>query len=71
MQNQQFWFRVEKKQDDQWSVCLPHQCGEWEVTDEYDGAPYEVAVQRLEQFIAEAQNALHTLKSREQQNQRD
>ena len=42
-----------------WSVSLPHQCEEWEIG--YAATRDEVAKQ-LEQFIADAQEALRVLR---------
>jgi len=43
-----------------WSVSLPHQCDEWEITDCADD--YAAVVAGLEKFIAEAQQALAALR---------
>lgn len=50
-----------------WAVSLPHQCDDWEIADDgWPGiAPQDVAVQRLEAFIAEAQEALKHLRAGE------
>ena len=63
---------------DTWKVCLPHQCDDWEITtgfpftDSNGGgwfwnfSEHQVAVSELEAFIAEAQEALEALKSRQE-----
>lgn len=48
---------------DEWVVSLPHQCDNWEIVGEYsDGATQDAAIQRLEEFISEAQEALSALR---------
>lgn len=50
-----------------WSVSLPHQCDRWDIAgEEYEGVPHARAVAELEQFIAEAQDALVHLKAEQQ-----
>ena len=64
-----FGFGVERK-GDRWQVCLPHQCGEWNITGEDEeerdwGEAYVShadAIDSLEAFIAEAQDALSALR---------
>lgn len=46
-----------------WTVKLPHQCDAWLIAaDGYDGQPHKKAVASLETFIAEAQQALVSLR---------
>lgn len=50
---------------DSWVVCLPHQCGAWEIAGEdYEPADHATAVAALERFIAEAEDALDALRER-------
>lgn len=52
---------------DRWKVELPHQCDEWKITEDYYGyVSHESAVASLNNFIAEAQEALDRLNNREQ-----
>jgi hypothetical protein len=44
----------------EWSVCLPHQCGAWNIAEVETKAE---AVMRLEQFAAEAQATLERLRA--------
>jgi hypothetical protein len=47
-----------------WSVRLPHQCNYWEIVGEADHpATQDDAAAGLEQFIAEAQQALARLRA--------
>jgi hypothetical protein len=59
---------------DRWLVQLPHQCDAWEIlrvsdygkAEDYDCCvPHDLAVAAMEQFIAEAQEALGRLRRRE------
>jgi len=43
-----------------WSVTLPHQCDEWDISDHE--SPHDRAVRVLEQFIGEAQETLTKLR---------
>lgn len=66
---EKYRFRYTPRQEytDRWTVYLPHQCDEWAISgdDAYSGhVPHEVAVARLEAFIAQAQDALTALKDR-------
>jgi len=69
MVEESFEFRV-KRRDDLWSVYLPHQCGEWNITGEDEeerdwGEAYVShadAIDSLKAFIAEAQDALSALR---------
>jgi hypothetical protein len=47
-----------------WTVELPHQCDEWQITPDAYKEPvtHAQAVEALEQFIAEAQEALRALR---------
>lgn len=52
---------------DDWLVYLPHQCDAWVISSEdvwYGYEPHDVAVSRLEAFIAEATEALTALRER-------
>ncbi len=52
---------------DEWRVELPHQCDSWVISSEdtWGGyEPHDVAVARLEAFIAEATEALAALRER-------
>lgn len=54
---------------DTWRVGLPHQCDSWLITredDKYGGptTPHAVAVERMTEFVAEAQAALAALLDR-------
>lgn len=52
---------------DDWLVYLPHQCDSWVISSEdtWGGyEPHDVAVARLEAFIAEAADALAALRER-------
>lgn len=52
---------------DEWMVALPHQCDSWVISSEdtWGGyEPHDVAVARLEAFIAEATEALTALRER-------
>lgn len=51
-----------------WTVSLPHQCDDWQITGEKYAQPvsHEQAVADLEEFIQEAQNALEKLKAKEE-----
>lgn len=51
-----------------WSVYLPHQCGEWQITgDEWTSKPlpHAQAVEQMEQFCAQALQALEKLRNKE------
>lgn len=65
------WFhdpdRPRPPKTDEWRVSLPHQCDAWVISSEdtWDGyEPHDVAVARLEAFIAEATEALEALRDR-------
>lgn len=45
-----------------WKVYLPHQCEEWEITGHAE--TLDSAIVSLEQFIAEANEALEALRER-------
>ncbi|QES45216.1 hypothetical protein DEJ49_33290 [Streptomyces venezuelae] len=47
-----------------WEVCLPHECDEWRITAGHRGEEHAAAVAALEEFIAEAAQALAALKER-------
>ena len=49
---------------DRWIVSLPHQCDEWQITNDWHGEHHDVAVAALEAFIVEAQSALVALRER-------
>lgn len=60
---------VSRIKTDKWHVYLPHQCDEWDIAGEEsygEGASHEDAIKALEQFIAEAQQALCALKLEEE-----
>lgn len=62
-----FGFEIDTWWDDddgltRWTVQLPHQCGEWTITEEL-GGDYEEAVARLEKFLEEGQAALARLRA--------
>ena len=40
-----------------WTVYLPHQCENWEITEEYPYATRTGALNALKRFIAEAEKA--------------
>lgn len=63
--NEPFGFNVRRTQDGGWSVALPHQCDDWEITGEKygPGVPQQLAIQELTDFIAEASEALAALKA--------
>jgi hypothetical protein len=60
-----------------WKVSLPHQCGQWAIVEDWQppdadpqdwdswmtGTPQAAAVETLERFIAEAQEALAALRA--------
>ena len=51
-------------QPERWTVNLPHQCGDWQITDEYDDTPNrDVAVYKLRLFIEEATRLLAHLEA--------
>lgn len=53
---------------ERWRVELPHQCDSWEITGGgYGGEAHDKAVASLETFIAEAQQALVTLRQKKEQ----
>ena len=59
----------ERLADPLWKVSLPHQCGRWRIdnTDIYlEGSTKEEAVEELESFIRQAQEALGALKRGEE-----
>lgn len=65
MSDLKFGFRVRadvslRAPADTWEVYLPHQCSHWEITGFRDS--HEAAVANLEEFIAEAQDALAALR---------
>jgi hypothetical protein len=65
---QGFRFRVESIQDGKhpgWRVYLPHQCDDWEITytNFGHGVPLPDAVAVMEEFIAEAQASLDSLRA--------
>lgn len=52
-----------------WYVCLPHQCDAWDIAGyKYDPVPKEKAIEDLQKFIAEAQEALLALQEERQMN---
>lgn len=65
--NSEFEFTVHKDDDGKYRVRLPHQCDMWDIAgEEYGpGASFKEAVEKLEKFIAEANNALLELKNYE------
>lgn len=52
-----FGLTVRLKRDGRWKVTLPHQCGNWEITEEYDGSTRDMAVKRMTRLMREAQAA--------------
>lgn len=50
------------KCDDGYEVSLPHQCEEWAVTTKYEYDTGEVAILRLEEFLADGAAALEALR---------
>lgn len=53
-----------------WTVSLPHHCDEWEITEtDYGDITYtqEQAISALKEFITEAQEALNSLESGQEQ----
>lgn len=48
---------------EKWSVYLPHQCDDWQITDGY--VNHAQAIKSLEDFISEAQDALEALRNKE------
>lgn len=50
-----------------WHVQLPHQCSEWKIAGKKygDGVSHAEAVEALEAFIAQAQDALLRLRAKE------
>ncbi len=52
-----------------WAVELPHRCDAWEITDNggyAGGVSHDEAMRALRRFMAEAQDALDTLRRREE-----
>jgi hypothetical protein len=63
-----FGFQVTSK-DDAWEVSLPHECGRWMVAGDVNYEEYVdhyKAVQEMEQFVDEAQQALAALRNRQE-----
>lgn len=63
-----FYFQARHPKDvSGWQVRLPHQCQEWDIVpDPYeDAVSQEKAIEGLEAFIAEAQQALEALRKGE------
>ena len=59
-----WYWAARDAQPEHWTISLPHQCGDWNITDDLDGAPNrDVAVYKLRLFIAEANRALTHLES--------
>jgi len=55
--------------DEGWSVRLPHSCEDWDITPDYwKGCSHEIAIQEMERFVAEAQNALKALREMQELN---
>lgn len=56
-------FDLEQKEG--WYIYLPHSCDGWDIAGEYyHPVSHEEAVAKLEQFVAEAQKALTTLREK-------
>jgi hypothetical protein len=67
----EFDFTVMRDENGGWCVFLPHQCDKWDIAGEVDGSHadgvgHAEAVAALEKFIAEAQEALASLKSEQE-----
>ncbi len=45
-----------------WTVSLPHQCGDWDITGEYDKVTRSEAISQLARFIKEATDVLALLR---------
>lgn len=57
------WDDVEPKPDGGWHVRLPHQCDAWDIAGaDFSAASREEAIIELEEFIAEARQALAALR---------
>lgn len=55
------------EQEGFWHVALPHQCDYWDIAGEdHHGAEHAEAIAALEQFIAEAQEAMGKLKAQQE-----
>ena len=53
---------------ERWRVQLPHQCDAWLITgSSYTGETHDKAVASLETFIAEAQQAMVSLRQKKEQ----
>ncbi len=59
-----WYWAARDERPDYWTISLPHQCGDWNITGEYEDDPNkDVAVYKLRLFIAEANEALAHLES--------
>lgn len=58
-------FNVKPHKDGTFSVCLPHQCQEWDIVGEFEygtGEPQPEAIRLLEAFLADGAAALDALR---------